>query len=494
MESPQLTAPEVALEDARRAAGNATSGARPDPEVVATAQRRQFTSSDKRRILDAADCCTQPGEIGALLRKEGIYSSQLATWRKQRAADQRAALAPQKRGRKTDPAQAEDRRVRQLTQDNERLRRRLAQANAIIDVQKKLCVLFGPADGRDAERVQLMQALNQLAPEVGLAPACAALNLNRSSVYREDARRRHLAPVSVTRVPRPSAPLAFSTNERQQLLEVLNSERFADCSPYFVYATLLDEGRYIGSVRTLYRALEADGQSAERRRQRTHPIYTKPELLATSPNQVWSWDITKLKGPAKWTCFHLYVILDIFSRYVVGWMVAPRETAELAEQLIAETVAKHNIPPNTLTLHADRGSSMRSKPVAALLVDLDVAKTHSRPYVSDDNPYSEAQFKTLKYRPDFPVRFGCLEDARSHCQRFFPWYNQSHCHSGIGYMTPATVHFDQAATVYQARAKTLEIAFLANPKRFKGKCPLPPSLPNAVWINPPINTKENLDP
>ena len=339
-----------------------------------------------------------------------------------------------------------------------------------------------------------MQALNQLAPEVGLAPACAALNLNRSSVYREDARRRLLVPATVTLAARPPAPLAFSAAERQQLLEVLNSERFADCSPYFVYATLLDEGRYIGSVRTLYRALEADGQSAERRRQRLHPVYTKPELLATAPNQVWSWDITKLKGPAKWTCFHLYVILDIFSRYVVGWMVAPRETAELAEQLIAETVAKHNIPPNTLTLHADRGSSMRSKPVAALLVDLDVAKTHSRPYVSDDNPYSEAQFKTLKYRPDFPVRFGCIEDARSHCQRFFPWYNQSHCHSGIAYMTPATVHFGQAATVYQARAKILETAFLANPKRFKGKCPLPPSLPKAVWSNPPTNFQENLNP
>ncbi|WP_407942118.1 IS3 family transposase [Methylicorpusculum oleiharenae] len=489
MESPQVTAPEVALEDALRASSNATSGARPDSEVVATAQRRQFTSSDKRRILEAADRCTQLGEIGALLRKEGIYSSHLSTWRRQRAADERAALAPQKRGRKADPAQAEDRRVHQLTQENERLRRRLAQANAIIDVQKKPLRLVRSADGRDAERVLLMQALNQLAPEVGLAPACAALNLNRSSVYREDARRRLLVPVPVKRVPRPSVPLAFSPHERQQLLAVLNSERFADCSPYFVYATLLDEGRYIGSVRTLYRALEADGLSAERRRQRIHPVYTKPELLATAPNQVWSWDITKLKGPAKWTCFHLYVILDIFSRYVVGWMVAPRETAELAEQLIAETVAKHNIPPHTLTLHADRGTSMRSKPVAALLVDLEVTKTHSRPYVSDDNPYSEAQFKTLKYRPDFPARFGCLEDARSHCQRFFLWYNQSHCHSGIGYMTPTTVHFDQAATVYQARAKTLEIAFLANPKRFKGQCPLPPKLPRTVWINPPTNTK-----
>ena len=339
-----------------------------------------------------------------------------------------------------------------------------------------------------------MQALNQLAQEVGLAPACAALNLSRSAVYREDARQRHLLPATARPTPRPPAPLAFSANERQQLLDELNSERFADCSPYFVYATLLDEGRYIGSVRTLYRALEADGQSGERRRQRTHPAYAKPELLATAPNQVWSWDITKLKGPAKWTCFHLYVILDIFSRYVVGWMVAMKESAELAEQLIAETVVKHHIQPNTLTLHADRGSSMRSKPVAALLVDLDVAKTHSRPYVSDDNPFSEAQFKTLKYRPDFPDRFGCIEDARSHCQRFFLWYNQSHCHSGIGFMTPATVHFGLAATVFQERAATLEAAFLANPKRFKGKCPQPPNLPNAVWINPPTTAKEIRNP
>jgi putative transposase len=337
-----------------------------------------------------------------------------------------------------------------------------------------------------------MQALNQLAPAVGLAPACAALNLSRSAVYRADARQRHLLPAAAT--PRPPAPLAFSAAERQQQLAVLNSERFADCSPYFVYATLLDEGRYIGSVRTLYRALAADGQSAERRRQRRHPVYTKPELLATAPNQVWSWDITKLKGPATWTCFHLYVILDIFSRYVVGWMVALRETAELAEQLIAETVAKHAIPPHTLTLHADRGTSMRSKPVAALLVDLEVAKTHSRPYVSDDNPFSEAQFKTLKYRPDFPDRFGCIEDARSHCQRFFAWYNQCHCHSGIGYMTPATVHFGQAEAVHLERANTLEAVFLANPKRFKGKCPQPPSLPTAVWINPPAATPGELQP
>ena len=190
--------------------------------------------------------------------------------------------------------------------------------------------------------------------------------------------------------------------------------------------------------------LAGDGQTRERRNQRSHPAYTKPELLATGPNEVWSWDITKVKGPVKWTCFHLYVILDIFSRYVVGWMIAPRESAQLAEQLIADTVAKQNVAPGTLTLHADRGTSMRSKNVAELLVDLEVTKSHSRPYVSDDNPFSEAQFKTFKYRPDFPQRFGCIEDARAHCQQFFPWYNDSHRHSGIGYMTPAAVHHGQA--------------------------------------------------
>ena len=206
--------------------------------------------------------------------------------------------------------------------------------------------------------------------------------------------------------------------------------------PAAVHASLLDEGCYLGSVRTMYRLLAVNASSTERRRQRSHPAYAKPELLALAPNQVWSWDITKLKGPAKWTCFHLYVILDIFSRYVVGWLIAPRESAELAQQLIANIVARHDERPGALTLHADRGTSMRSKPVASLLVDLEVAKSHSRPYTSDDNPYSESQFKTMKYRPDFPERFGSIEDARSHCQRFFAWYNERHCHSGIGHLTP----------------------------------------------------------
>lgn len=330
-----------------------------------------------------------------------------------------------------------------------------------------------------------MEAVNVLAPDVGMTRACAALRVHRTGVYRDDARRRHLCALPVARSPRPTPPLALSDAERQALKDVLCSERFADCAPPTIYATLLDEGTYMGSVRTMYRLLAVDGQTRERRNQLTHPVYTKPELLATGPNEVWSWDITKIKGPIKWTYFHLYVILDIFSRYVVGWMIAPRESAQLAEQLIADTVVKQNIAPGVLTLHADRGTSMRSKTVAELLVDLEVAKSHSRPYVSDDNPFSEAQFKTFKYRPDFPQRFGCIEDARAHCQQFFPWYNDSHRHSGIGYMTPAAVHHGQAQALFKQRADTLDAAFAAHPKRFKRNCPQPPKLPVAAWINPP---------
>jgi putative transposase len=330
-----------------------------------------------------------------------------------------------------------------------------------------------------------MDALNTLAPEIGLAPACAVLRINRARVYRQDARRRCLLRAPLALTARPSAPLALSACEREVLLEVLYSQRFADCAPRTVYAQLLDEGRYLGSVRTMYRLLDEQGHSRERRNQRVHPAYAKPELLAVKPKEVWSWDITKLKGPVKCACYHLYVILDIFSRYVVGWMIALREAADLAEQLIADTLAKQDIAPGTLTLHADRGTSMRSKPVAALLIDLEVAKTHSRPHVSDDNPYSEAQFKTLKYRPEFPERFASIEHARAHCQQFFQWYNHTHCHSGIGFMTPHSVHYGHAQALFEQRAQTLNDAFLINPKRFKGRVPQPPRLPTAVWINPP---------
>jgi putative transposase len=342
-----------------------------------------------------------------------------------------------------------------------------------------------------------MNAVAQLAPEVGISRACVVMDVDRSGVYRQRAQSRALAVMDVEqsescsgplieKSSRPRPPLALSELEQQRVLDTLNSERFADCSPAHTYATLLDEGTYIGSVRTMYRLLATCEPVRDRRNQLTHPAYAKPELLAVQPNEVWSWDITKLRGPWKWSYFHLYVILDIFSRYVVGWMIAPRESAELAEKLIAETAAKHDITPGHLTLHADRGTSMRSKLVAELLVDLDIAKTHSRPHVSDDNPYSEAQFKTLKYRPDFPDRFGSIEDARAHCQTFFTWYNTVHRHSGIGHMTPETVHYGRATQLTARRSLTLQAAFLDTPNRFKGVMPQPPEVPLAAWINPPI--------
>ena len=334
-----------------------------------------------------------------------------------------------------------------------------------------------------------MAAVHELTPVLGAGAACRALGLPRGASARHRARMHRTALVGPmpARSARPRPPLAFDAQENQALLDALNSERFVDTAPVAMHATLLDEGRYLGSVRTMYRLLAANGACRERRNQLTHPAYSKPELLAVAPNQVWSWDITKLKGPAKWTCFHLYVILDIFSRHVVGWLLAERESAELAEQLIADAVSRHDVQAGMLTLHADRGAAMRSKPVAALLVDLDITKSHSRPHVSDDNPYSESQFKTMKYRPDFPARFGCIEDARLHCQEFFAWYNTEHRHSGIAYMTPQAVHYGHAQALREVRQAALDAAFHASPKRFKGRRPTPCELPTAAWINPPAS-------
>lgn len=327
-----------------------------------------------------------------------------------------------------------------------------------------------------------MKAVEETRGVLDVRLACTALGLPRATWYRA-----HDQTVRVPAQARRPSPRALSAVERQQVFDIAHDERFADLALPQIYAVNLDEGNYICSQRTMYRILESRGEVRERRDQASRPLFARPELLATGPNQVWSWDITKLKGPKKWTYFHLYVILDIFSRNVVGWMIAPRESAALAERLIAETIAKEGIAPGQLTIHADRGSSMRSKDVAFLLADLGVTKTHSRPHVSNDNPYSEAQFKTLKYRPDFPDRFGGIEDARSFCERFFDWYNNEHRHSGIAMMTPASVHRGRAHQVREKRALVLEAAWKRHPERFARR-PIPTALPTAAWINPPVTT------
>ncbi len=329
----------------------------------------------------------------------------------------------------------------------------------------------------------MMGAIAEVAASVGTAPACEALAISRATYYRRQ------QPAAVSPPPRPTPARALQPEEEQKILQVLTSERFADKAPAEVYGTLLDEKTYLCSIRTMYRLLAKNGLVRERRDQLRHPAYAKPELLATAPNQVWSWDITKLLGPVKWTYFYLYVVLDIYSRYVVGWMVADRECSTLASELMTESCKKQGVGKGQLTLHADRGTSMKSKTLALKLADLGVNKTHSRPHVSDDNPFSESQFKTLKYRPGFPARFGSLQDARAHCQAFFHWYNAEHRHSGIGLMTPENLHYGRAENVTTTRQQALDAAYAAHPERFVRRRPTPPAIPEAAWINPPQDQK-----
>jgi len=333
-------------------------------------------------------------------------------------------------------------------------------------------------------------AVADLVPVVGVRAACEAVGVAQASWYRRH--RQSVPPARRQPVGHRERvqPRALTPAERQTILHELHSDRFADLSPTEVWAILLDEGRYLGSLSTFYRLLRTASGTRERRRQATHPASVKPELVAVAPNDVWSWDITKLRGPATWSWFYLYVVIDIYSRYVVGWMVASRESGPLAEVLIRQTVAKQGIRRDQLTIHADRGSSMTSKPVAFLLADLGITQSHSRPHVSDDNPFSEAQFKTLKYRPGFPGRFGSIEAARLHCQRFFAWYNDEHRHTGIALHTPADVHYGLAEIRRQKRAGVLAAAHAAHPERFVRKPPQPPQLPTTTWINRPDQPEE----
>jgi len=326
-----------------------------------------------------------------------------------------------------------------------------------------------------------MGAAAELGLLVGIAVACAALGVARASFYRA---HRSAAPKVAASLTRPVPARALDAGERAAVIEVLHEQRFADSSVREVYAALLDDGRYLCSIATMYRLLRAVGESRERRAQRQHPRYAMPRLVAAAPNQVWSWDITKLGGPAKWLYFSLYVVLDIFSRYVVGWLVAERESHELAGRLLTQSMAKQGVTHGTLTVHSDRGAPMKAKPLAQLLADLGVTRSLSRPRVSNDNPFSESHFKTLKYCPAFPQRFGSLQDARAFCRQFFTWYNHEHHHTGLGLLTPYSVHYGLAEALIAARQTVLAGAFTAHPERFVRGQPQVLRPPPTVWINP----------
>jgi len=334
-----------------------------------------------------------------------------------------------------------------------------------------------------------MAAIEAVETDVPITPLCRSLGVSRAAVYR---RRRPRAERPAR--SRTVSPRALTPAERQGVLDVLHSDRFVDAAPIEVHATLLEEGTYLCSPRSMYRILASNDEVRERRNQLRHPNHVKPELMATAPNQVWSWDITKLKGPRKWVYYYLYVMLDIFSRYVVGWMIAQSESGRLAQRLIEESCDKQSIEPGQLAIHADRGGPMISKGLGQLLADLGVEKSHSRPHVSNDNPFSESHFRTLKYRPAFPARFGSPEHAESVCRQLFPWYNDEHHHSGIGFLTPAAVHYGRADAVLDARHRTRLAAYAAHPERFINGAPRREQLPAAVWINPPAKTRHQNAP
>ena len=326
------------------------------------------------------------------------------------------------------------------------------------------------------------EAIGQLTPIVGTTAALATVGADRATWYRKH--RQSPPPQRPERVATPQ-PRALTLVERKEIKRTLESDEFVDEAPATVYAKLLDQGTYLASVSTMYRVLHEHDEVRERRRQATHPAHKKPELIAAGANSVWSWDITKLHGPEKWTYYYLYVILDIYSRYAVGWMLARAERAELSKKLIGESIVKQGVTKDQLTIHSDRGSPMIAKGVAHLLADLGVTKSLSRPHVSNDNPFSESQFRTFKYRPDFPDRFGSFEDAQAHCARFFTWYNDDHRHSGIGLHTPADVHYGRAEAIREQRGVVLLDAYAEHPERFVRKIPTPPALPAVAWINQP---------
>jgi putative transposase len=343
----------------------------------------------------------------------------------------------------------------------------------------------GPGDVFEAAREQ---ALEDLTPTIGRARACAAVGVNRATWYR----RNRLSPAPPRPVrERKRHPRALTADEREEVVATLNSPRFVDTAPAQIWATLLDEGVHLCSESTMYRILRERGEVRERRRQATHPPRVKPELVAHAPNTVWSWDVTKLRGPDRRVFFCLYTMIDIYSRYTVGWMVADREHEELARQFVTETVGRQEANADRLTIHADRGAIQTAKSVAELMADLGVSRSHSRPKTSNDNPYSESQYKTLKYRPDYPTRFASIGHAREWSAEFFDWYHHDHRHSGIGYHTPYDMHHGLAELVRETRAGTLADAYRDHPERFVHGHPEPPRIPTHAWINKPTQHQEH---
>jgi putative transposase len=333
-----------------------------------------------------------------------------------------------------------------------------------------------------------MNTITSVNKDAGIAvdALCYALEVSRATYYRHLYRKK-IPAVSHYKPPKN----ALSGDERQQVLDIMHSEPFVDKTPYDVFNTLIDKGEYYCSPRTMYRILESQGESQDRRNQRNHRDAVKPELMATGANQVWSWDITKLRSDKKWTYFYLYVIIDIYSRYVVGWLIADCESKELAGQLIQKSTLKQGIQPHTLTLHSDNGPSMTSHTVSQLLDNLGITKTHNRPYTSDDNSFSESQFKTLKYCPEFPGTFLDIDSAEAFSRKFFRWYNAEHYHSGISWLTPASVHYGHGENILEKRYQAMLQAYEKNTIRFNNKMPKRMTLAPAVYINPPQVVKIN---
>ncbi len=432
--------------------------------------RRTFTAEYKVRIIEEANACRRPGDIGRLLRREGLHYSHLSEWRKVAREGMMAALG-RKRGRKPLGEPEAVKRVRVLERERIHLMSDIDAAVTTVEVQRKTC----QDAGLEPPREILLEGAERLAKKIGVTQACAKMGVSRSTLYRRGKPKLELKK-------RPTPKRALSEAERQEVFDVLCSDRFIDRSPRQVVVTLLDEGRYLCSARTMYRILGEKKAVRERRAQRSHPKRERPHIEASRPNQSWSWDITHLRGENKST-YYLYVMMDLFSRYVVGWMVAETENAASAMHLIRETCEKQRVAAGQLTLHSDRGAPMKAGCTKDLLEELGVTRSFSRPRVSNDNPYSEALFKTLKYSPDYPGRFGDVNDAIMFCRKFFQRYNEEHRHQGIRMLTPQMVHSGKGPEMIERRQAVMDAAYAEHPERFVGGRPQTKALPTKVEIN-----------